>query len=223
MLHTNRRPSLVASSLAASAALVLSLAGTPAARADRSSDDPRARIERALSQIERVPTRAELLAISPRAERVLVEIARGGTAHALARSRAITALRHFPSETTAAVLAGVVRKNRGTRPGVALLDLEEALVSYAAVAGAASIPLVRPFLAHENVDVRAAAVDAIGSIRGIEARRLLVERRTVETSGSVRKQIDRRLEALDRTQGGRSAAGATEARARLRTAKTARP
>jgi hypothetical protein len=170
------------------------LAFPTAASAERGDAPLRARIERALSAFEHVPTRAELLALSPDVETVLLEVAREAVDEArtppLARNRAITVLRFFPSEKARAALAAVVQKNRRARPGVGLLDLEEALVSYAVVAGPRALGLVAPFLSHENEDVRSSAVDALAASRNPRAVALLSARRSIEPSGAVRLRID---------------------------------
>ncbi len=160
-----------------------------------SATDPglRERVEMALSPIERLPSREELLRLSPRVEEVLREIVDQPSPRALARSRAISVLQLFPSEATRRSLRTVIRKSAGAPAGLPLVDLGRALQSYAVVTGPASVEVIRPFLTHSQVDVRYAAVRALGLTRSAQARSVLTERRKIEPSAMVRYQIEREL------------------------------
>ena len=159
----------------------------------------RGRLELALSGIEHVPGKAELLRLSPRAPELLREIVERPSRKALARNRALSVLRLFPSAATARTLRAVVEANRAAKNGIARLDLEQALVSYASVAGPGSVELVRPFLAHASLDVRVTAVSALVATRSPRALGLLEGRRRDEPSATVRARIDRELAGLRAT------------------------
>jgi hypothetical protein len=159
---------------------------------------PRERVELALSGIEAadLPTKAQLLRLSPVVDEVLRDIVERPSRRALARSRAMWALRDFASPATAATLHKVILKNAKSADGLARLDLQQALTSYAAVVGPKSLGVTAPFLSHASIDVRHAAAFAVALSRGPAARALLVARRKVEPSATVRHQLDRQIAAL---------------------------
>lgn len=156
----------------------------------------RGRLERALSGVEGLPTRADLLRMSPRAEELLREIVLRPSRNVLARNRALSALRLFPAAASAQLLRAVIEANRAARTGLARMDLEQALASYAVVVGPAAVETVRPFLAHANLDVRATAASALVLTRSPRALGLLESRRRDEPSPMVRARIDRELARL---------------------------
>jgi len=168
-------------------ALVLSSAST--ARAE----SPRERLEILLSNHERVPGREMLLSVSPDAERLLQEIVLKPSARMLARNRAIAVLRAFPGAATARLLREVIHTSARGQGGLARLDLQQALSSYAVVAGPGSLEVIKPFLAHPSQDVRYAAVSAVGLVQSPRALTLLEARRRAEPSAMVRHRLEREL------------------------------
>jgi len=158
----------------------------------------RGRLELELSGIERLPTKATLLRVSPRAAELLREIVLRPSRNVLARNRALSALRLFPSAATARVLRAVIETNRAVKNGLGRLDPEQALGSYAAIAGPEAVETVRPFLSHPNIDVRATAASALSATRSPRALGLLEARWREEPSATVRARIDRELARLRR-------------------------
>lgn len=198
--------------------LVLSLVPAAAVAAPTWSTADRARVERALSAYETVPARGELLKVHPAAHEILLDIVKfPASRRALARTRALAVLRHFPSRATTAALTDAMRvaqkKARAVRPrpsgelplSLALVDLRQALTTYAVVRGPASMPLVKAYLGFPNPDVRSTAAEALRVSRSPGARAALLARQKVERSALVRYAITRQLGLLRRTK--RSASG----------------
>jgi hypothetical protein len=160
-------------------------------------------VELALSAIETVPDRAALMRLHPEVDVVLRQIVASPTAPPLARSRALTVLRHFPSDATRATLKAAIdhslRATRGqTRLSVELLDLQQALVSYAVTAGPAALAVVQPQLSHWNDGVRLAAAVAVRMTRSQQALPLLQARLKLETSAAVKLRLGGEIEGLRR-------------------------
>ncbi|MCC6748174.1 MAG: HEAT repeat domain-containing protein [Deltaproteobacteria bacterium] len=176
----------------------LCLAG--AARADdRKSLSPRGKVELALSAIEEVPSRAALERLHPNVELLLHEIvARPSPTRRLARNRALTVLRLFPSATTRRVLQAVVVGTRVDRPGMELLDLQQATSSFAVVAGPEALPVLAPLLDHAQLDVRRAAAESLRLCRSPKARALLERRLRREPSALVRHELKEQLGRMAR-------------------------
>jgi hypothetical protein len=168
----------------------LSAAAHPATARDR--------VELALSGIEAssLPSKAQLLRLSPAVDQLLRDIVERPSRRALARTRALWALRDFPSATTSATLLKVIQTTAKLNHNLARLDLQQALTSYAAVAGPKSLDVTAPFLAHASIDVRHAAAAAVALSRSPAARQLLAARHKVEPSATVRHQLERQLAAL---------------------------
>lgn len=157
---------------------------------------PRATVEQVLSGIEFIPTRQALLSLGPDVDRVLRDIVARPSRRRLARTRAISLLRHFPSKATRAALLNVIRANTRAVKGLPLVDLQQALVSYAVAAGPASLSVCRPFLDHKHMDVRFEAARALRLGGNPRALPLLQRRKQVESSPMVRHQLTRQIEAL---------------------------
>jgi hypothetical protein len=194
-----------------SALLVAALAPAPAAGEPAPPAAVREHVELALSAIETVPDREALLRIHPQVEQVLRQIVASPSRRALARSRALAVLRHFPSEATRATLKQAMDQalaaTRGhKRPSVELLDLQQAMVSYALTAGPRALAAVQPQLSHWNLDVRAAAALATRLTGDSAALPALEARIKLETSPTVRVRLQQQIEALKagpKARGGR--------------------
>lgn len=178
-------------------ALALALVLPFASRADARSAD-RAVVERALSAYEYVLTRAQLLRLGDDIASVLRAIVEQPGRKALARNRALSALRYFPSKATERLLVSVIVKTRGARRGVAVLDLGQAAGSYAAIAGKRALKLVEPLLAHRSIDARIAAAEALRLTKSPRARGLLFGRLSRDSSPTVRAALSRQIGLIDR-------------------------
>jgi len=182
------------------AALLTAVSLSPPATAAPPQPD-RATVEQLLSGVEDLPTRQDLLRLGAGVDAVLRQIVEHPSARALARTRAITALRFFPSKTTRTTLLAVIAQGRGvTRPSLALLDLEQAAVAYAIVAGPAALAALEPLLIHANLDVRASAAEAVRRTGHPRAEALLARRARLDPSATVRQQIQRELTRLRRAR-----------------------
>ena len=158
----------------------------------------RNQVELSLSGIERVPGKQALLRLGPGVDQVLREIVLKPSRRALARTRAIALLRLFPAKETTAVLQQVISATGKAKQGLALLNLQQALASYAVVVGPPSLATVKPFLSHGNVDVRYAAAEAVRLGRSKEAISVLRQRELLEPSPTVRHQLKRQVELIRR-------------------------
>lgn len=155
-------------------------------------------VELALSDLERVPDKKELLELSPQVEQILQDLVEHPSRRALARSRAIAVLQFFPSTQTRATIRGVIQAGSKATRGLALLDLQTALTSYAVIEGPSSLPVLRPFLSHASIDVRSAAVRAVFLSGHANRRAILEARHAVEPSATVRARIAGELKRLTR-------------------------
>lgn len=169
-------------------ALLVGCASSRSARAEDAQRE-RARMVEALSAYEAVASRRQLLAISSDAERLLRAIIDDPRGHALARHRAIGALRWFPSRDSRRLLRRLVERGRKARRGRRLLDLQPALESYAAATGPAALELALSFLDHRSIDVRIAAARAALLSKSDRAPALLRARLEREGSSTVRAEV----------------------------------
>jgi hypothetical protein len=175
---------------------LLPIALAPAALRAQQTLTVRGRVELALSAIERVPDREALLRVDREVAAVLRDIVLRPSRNALARNRALSVLGLFPGPATERTLRAVIVKERAATSGVARLDLERALASYAQVAGPRAVEGVQPFLAHASLDVRAAAAGALVLARSPRAIGLLETRLREERSPMVRHRIAAALSRL---------------------------
>jgi hypothetical protein len=175
-------------------ALLLALPLVAGAAPDRDQ------VELVLNGIEYVPSKADLERLGPGVDGVLRDIALKPPARRmLAGTRAITLLRLFPSKKTGAALLGLVRKYRRVKkPGVQLLNLQQALTSYAVVAGPGGLKQIEPLLGHVNMDVRHAACEAVRLTRSVRAITVLQRRQQLEQAPMVRHQLERQIELITR-------------------------
>lgn len=187
---------LLARSLCAALCAATLLCASSAAEAEYPT---RQRVERALAAIEKGPSKASLLRVfGPDVEGVLREIVAKPSRAVLARVRALTALRYFPSKGTRALLAKEIAANKGKRRGLALLYLRQALTSYAVVAGKQALSTVTPLLSHPSLDVRVDAGEALRLSGAPQARALIAARVKSDPSATVRAELTRQLQLIDR-------------------------
>lgn len=176
-------------------------APSPSADGTSTSGDAaavREAVEASLMDYESVPGKEELLALSSRVDAVLRDIVERPSPRALARVRAVAVLRYFPSAATVATLRRVIERSARATAGSAVLELQAALSAYALTAGPSAVPLLRPFLAHANVDLRELAASALALTRSPAVRPLLERRLGVELSPMVRRRLQRELGRLGR-------------------------
>ena len=131
---------------------------------------------------------------------MLREVASGKTRRVLARNRAITMLQYFPGKKNEALLAGILNSKCKKRDGLCLVNQQQALASYAAVKGPGSLAMIRPFLAHDNLDTRMAAAQALRLSRSPKTIPLLAERLTVEKSATVKAEIEQQIRRLEHAE-----------------------
>ncbi|MCA9668608.1 MAG: hypothetical protein KC503_23610 [Myxococcales bacterium] len=185
---------LVAVPLAAVAAPGLAAAETP-------FGPSRAAVELALSAYESVPSGDALVRqFGPAVVDVLVDIVAQPGKNALARNRALTALRVFATPQVKKALAGAVSRNKSGKTAMQRFLLAQALPSYAAVVGPQSLGELTPLLLHSQIDVRRAALEALRLSRAKNARALIAERARVDSSALVRHSAKRELSRLDATK-----------------------
>jgi hypothetical protein len=153
----------------------------------------RDQLELVLSTRESLPTKTMLLALGTEAEleRALHQIVREPSRRRLARNRALTILRQFPSRATAKLLALVIAASRSATKGLATIDLAEALLSYGAVARFSAEPVVVSLLGHPNLDVRIVAAQALILSGAPAAQAKLKFRLDAETNALVRRELQR--------------------------------
>ena len=161
--------------------------------------DLRSRVERSLSVIEKGASKAALLRVyGADVEGVLREIVAKPSRAVLARVRALTALRYFPSKATRELLAAEIAKTKRKRRGLELVYLQQALRSYAVVTGKAAVATVVPLLSHSSIDVRIAAGEALRLSASPKARALIAARLARDSSATVRAELTRQLQLIDR-------------------------
>lgn len=174
-------------------ALLLTLA-LPA-RADVRARRPQ--VEQALSAIEGVPRKTELVRLGLGVDKVLQDIVAHPSKRVLARVRALTVLRYYPSKTTQALLRKEIAATQKAKRGLPLIYLGQALRSYAVVVGPKAVSVVQPQLDHASIDVRVAAAEALRLSRAPTASAILAARAKHDPSATVRAELQRQLRLLD--------------------------
>lgn len=175
--------------------LLLSLVVTPAVRAEGRID--RRQLEQVLSAIEGVPNKAALAALGVNMEQAVQDIVARPSRRVLARVRALTVLRYYPSKTTQALLRKEIAATQRAKSGLPLIYLAQALRSYGVVVGPKALAVLQPQLTHPSIDVRVAAAEALRLSRAPSARALLAARAKHDASATVRAELSRQLRLLD--------------------------
>jgi len=132
------------------------------------------------------PTREELVAISADAPALLMEIFNDPNALPSVRMRALDALGYFNTPETESFLVYLL-ENHGQ---LETRHLHHAITAYGKVAGERSIPAVRGFLEHADVQVRMTVIDALRSFAGQPGRELLQQRLAVEPNRVVKERLE---------------------------------
>ncbi|MFH1132237.1 MAG: HEAT repeat domain-containing protein [Pseudomonadota bacterium] len=153
----------------------------------------REKIELLLSGIEYVPSKEALMQLGTDIDGVLRDIVAKPSARRLARTRALTALRWFPSKATEDLLHSVILANSKAKKGLALLNLGKALCSYAVIAGPKSLKISLPFLSHPSPELRYRSARAVLLSKSPDARAILVKLLEKEPSAMVRHQIKKQI------------------------------
>lgn len=111
----------------------------------------------ALAGVEDVPTAADLQAIGAGVEGELIEIAQDASVVPTTRARAVHALGWFPTDSSQALL-------RSTLTGSDALLARKAAYALANGWGDASVPMLQPALAANDVQLRIATVRALDGV-----------------------------------------------------------
>lgn len=157
----------------------------------------REQLELILSDYERVPAKNQLLHLDANVANILRDIVAHPSSRALARVRAVSLLQQFPATATAELLRSIIqKKNKPTLNGVGLLELQEALISYAVVTGPKSLSVIKPFLNHTDQEVRFSATRAVALSRSSAALELLTRQYRKEPSKIIRHQLEKQIKTL---------------------------
>jgi HEAT repeat protein len=169
----------------------LSLAGLGASSQALAQDGaaPRSQVEALLGGIEYVPSAQQWQALGSEGEAALRQIAADTTAPRTRRGRALSALAHFPSPETRALVQSVLAD-----PGAPILVKRKALRTATVAFGDQGLALVQPFLAHENKRLRESAILAVGKLKTPQARELLEARLTAEPAPYLKEVLRQALE-----------------------------
>jgi len=167
------------------AAALFLLAYAPLASAGDLRDD----VLDLLNAYEDTATAEELRALGPKVDLELMHIADDHDVPSSRRSRAITALAHFPGDKVQKFLEDHAEKaDKG-------ILRRKAVWSLAVAYGEASLPVLEKALADDDALLRVAAAQALGEVSSDQAKTLLQARLGSEDQDSVREAITKALEA----------------------------
>ncbi len=149
-----------------------------------------------LMAFERGPSRDEWRALGPSVVPALRRWAEDDSQPLFVRIRAVQAAAHFTTPESRALLQRALRSHEP-------LILREAVLGIANAFGSSVLPDLLPFLDHEDVAVREAAVRAIGPLShshdascGEAAARALSTRLVRERDEFLRREIQRQLSGV---------------------------
>jgi HEAT repeat protein len=147
-----------------------------------------AEVHELLGGIEYVPTAAEWQKLGPDAAVTLKAIAGSPKERPSKRSRAISALAHFPTADTKAFLTGLAADTnlKGKFRGKALRALAHGFK-------ADSVSVLTTYAADTNATVREDAVLGLGHVATPEAKDVLKKRLELETKVHLRETIQKSL------------------------------
>jgi|GEM_PF-4315746 HEAT repeat protein len=155
-------------------------------------------VEKNLNGIEYIPSASALKSFGANVDTVLRDIVSDTAKPSLARNRAITLLRFFPSKKTEALLLQVIERTRKAK-GPALIDLQQAVASYTTLAKDRALPMLRSLLDHKNIDVRYRVARSFGAIRTTESKAILQQQLKRERSTTVIAALNKSIVQLDKT------------------------
>ena len=144
-----------------------------------------------------LPTVAELRALAPAPDVVLMTIADDARADGLCRARAVAALRLLPSLAVQDFLARLVQAKAKASDATDRLLVRRAAVTLGWMAAPFASARLALLFENDNADVRLDAVIGIGLTRSADAAAILRKQLAVETVARVRDQIDRQLRVLE--------------------------
>jgi hypothetical protein len=147
----------------------------------------RDRIQEMLTGYGYVPDAAALKALGPGTLETLSAIANDEGAKPDVRARALASISFLSDPRAATELTQALQDGKST------LLVRTALFGLARVRGSAAVPQIAPFLADSNPTLRLAAVEALGRIGGVAARRALQQRLDGEPDTSVHEALTRAL------------------------------
>ncbi|MFU8806135.1 MAG: HEAT repeat domain-containing protein [Bradymonadaceae bacterium] len=172
-------------------ALTLAIA-TPLAAQDAAKDttaknsaEAKETITLLLSDYHGVPTRASLLAVSPTARDILLDMARDEDLFSLYRHRALAALGHWPDAQVQSLMFGLLKSDETSEV------LQHHLLGIVANAfGKDAVEVIAPYLAHEDVQLRLSAVGALSRIPHGDAEKVLQHAVSEEKNAVVRERLE---------------------------------
>lgn len=171
------------------ACLCLACLGVAAPALAQDSAQARGQVEALLGGIEYVPSAEQWQALGPQGEAALREIAADAKQPRTRRGRAMSALAHFPSPQTQALVQQILAD-----PGAPVLLKRKALRTATVAFGEQGLALAQPFLHHEDKRLRESAILAIGQLKTPQARQLLQARLDVEPAPYLKEVLHQTLE-----------------------------
>lgn len=137
-----------------------------------------------LNAPEHVPSAAEWTNLGSEAGEVLRAVAVDGDALLLKRGRAVSALIHFESDATRAVLADLL-----TNADVQWLLKGKAATAFALAFPEDAVAELEPLVGHDDKRVREGAIKALGLVPSADAQSLLKARLSAETNEHLKSLI----------------------------------
>ncbi len=156
--------------------------------ASAQSVDVPAEVHELLGGIEYVPTAAEWQKLGPDAAVTLRAIAGSPKERPSKRSRAISAMAHFPTPETQAFLEGLAA-DTNSKPKFRGKALRALAVGFKSGA----LPTLKTFAADANSTVREDAILGLGTVATPEAKVVLEQRLQLETKVHLRETIQKSL------------------------------
>lgn len=144
-----------------------------------------------LSGYEYFPTAADLQAVTPDPVPYLVELSSRDEGLPVHRHRAVAALAYFPGESVQQYLDYLL-----TSPHTPELMRHHVMNALVTGFGEASLPVIEPFLANADVQLRLTAVNAVATIATPAAATVLEHCLSLEQSELVRERIQAELTTL---------------------------
>ena len=143
-----------------------------------------------LSGYEYFPTADDLLAVTTTPEQYLLSLAYDAESDTLSihRHRAIGALTYFPSELTRSHLLYMLHS-----PATPEMTRHHVINALARSFGDAALPIIEPFLSHDDLQLQLTAIAAIGSIESEAAGLVLENTLPQQSHGLVRERIQEQL------------------------------
>jgi len=143
-----------------------------------------------------VPAAAELRALAPAPDALLMSIVDDTRAGGLVRSRAVAALRLLPSPAVQGFLGKLVAAKARAKDATDRLIVRRAAVALGWMAAPNAAAQLATLFANDDAEVRLDAAIGLGLTRTEDAAVILNRQLAVETDARVRDQIQRQLHAL---------------------------